>query len=71
MGNSGNRGLNSKENCDSCNITDVCYGGFIFKNAKDIDCHPSEFSRNIQAHVTQRNIVILLINEQREKLSSS
>jgi hypothetical protein len=41
------------------------------KTAKDIYCHPSEFSRNIQAHVTQKNIVILLVNEQREKLSPS
>jgi len=34
MGNSGNRGTNSKENCDSCNITDVCYGGFQFKTSE-------------------------------------
>jgi hypothetical protein len=71
MGNSGNRGTNSKEIVTAVILLTCVMEVSNLRTTKDIDCLPSECSRNIQAHLTQRNTVILLVNEQREKLSSS
>jgi len=71
MGKSGNRGTNSKENCDSCNITDLCHGGFQFKTCNRRRLSSLGILQKYSGTSDAKNTVILLVNEQTEKLSSS